>query len=456
MHRQSRCERRSLQRGASRREEVAQWRAKRSTSRRLRKHIDYDSFGHLVNESFFGLNGEPMDPYNPQAIDQLFYYTGQEWDPDTKLQNNNARWYDPRMARFTSADPSGFDGGDPNLYRYVGNSPLNATDPTGLYTQLPTSYLPALSQPSLNYATGLSATDFSTFNSAQYTTSNQAATYFRGQEHQRSLYDPFYQPPQYTATDLSREVIRVNHLPQGSYTKKTTDDFGQTLIHARTPSGETYAFDPETGVRDDRVLQYLPSERGNNYQVFADPRMRTEIYEGPTTFELAIDAAAAFGGYFGVRAAARPLAQVAKNLAVNAYETYLETVVPGLGFLNGRPRPKNLDDLPIPSKPVAPGRGGPYGHIEDPPTVNSGRDFTPSQKRRILDENARRNGGVLRDDRTGEVLIYPQQRKKGVPAPPNEAQIDHVYPKSQGGPNTYSNAEVRTRRGNIQKGGKID
>jgi hypothetical protein len=30
--------------------------------------------------------------------------------------------------------PLGFDAGDANLYRYVGNDPVNATDPTGLYT----------------------------------------------------------------------------------------------------------------------------------------------------------------------------------------------------------------------------------------------------------------------------------------------------------------------------------
>lgn len=34
-----------------------------------------------------------------------------------------------------SLDPLGFDAGDPNLYRYVGNSPTNATDPTGLQDQ---------------------------------------------------------------------------------------------------------------------------------------------------------------------------------------------------------------------------------------------------------------------------------------------------------------------------------
>ncbi|MGO8745380.1 MAG: RHS repeat-associated core domain-containing protein [Thermoguttaceae bacterium] len=40
--------------------------------------------------------------------------------------------YDPTVGRFLSEDPIGFDGQDANKYRYVHNSPLNATDPTGL------------------------------------------------------------------------------------------------------------------------------------------------------------------------------------------------------------------------------------------------------------------------------------------------------------------------------------
>jgi hypothetical protein len=36
------------------------------------------------------------------------------------------------MGRFISQDPIGFAAGDANLYRYVGNKPSNATDPTGL------------------------------------------------------------------------------------------------------------------------------------------------------------------------------------------------------------------------------------------------------------------------------------------------------------------------------------
>jgi hypothetical protein len=40
--------------------------------------------------------------------------------------------YDPGVGRWLEQDPIGFSGGDPNLYRYVGNAPTNASDPSGL------------------------------------------------------------------------------------------------------------------------------------------------------------------------------------------------------------------------------------------------------------------------------------------------------------------------------------
>jgi hypothetical protein len=41
------------------------------------------------------------------------------------------RYYDPQLARFQNADPSGIASGDPNLYRYVANDPVNRRDPSG-------------------------------------------------------------------------------------------------------------------------------------------------------------------------------------------------------------------------------------------------------------------------------------------------------------------------------------
>jgi RHS repeat-associated protein len=81
-------------------------------------HVDYDSFGNILTET------------NPGAGDR-FKFTGQAYEATTGLYYYRARYYDPALGRFINQDPIGFDGGDTNLYRYVGNDPVNKTDPTG-------------------------------------------------------------------------------------------------------------------------------------------------------------------------------------------------------------------------------------------------------------------------------------------------------------------------------------
>ena len=83
------------------------------------KTVEYDGFGNVVSDS-------------APTVAVRFLYTGREWDADTQLQNNRARWFDPATGRWLSNDPMGFAAGDVNLQRYVGNGAPNATDPSGL------------------------------------------------------------------------------------------------------------------------------------------------------------------------------------------------------------------------------------------------------------------------------------------------------------------------------------
>ncbi len=76
----------------------------------------YDPFGNTT------VVGEPSD--NP------FQYTGREND-GTGLYYYRARYYSPELQRFISEDPVGFEGGDANLFAYVGNNPVNWIDPEG-------------------------------------------------------------------------------------------------------------------------------------------------------------------------------------------------------------------------------------------------------------------------------------------------------------------------------------
>ena len=52
--------------------------------------------------------------------------------PGIGLNYYKARFYDSQIGRFMTPDPAGMVDG-PNLYAYVLNDPLNATDPSGLF-----------------------------------------------------------------------------------------------------------------------------------------------------------------------------------------------------------------------------------------------------------------------------------------------------------------------------------
>lgn len=59
-----------------------------------------------------------------------YAYTGREPD-DSGLMYFRGRYMDPSLGRFSQSDPIGLAGGI-NDYTYVGNRPVNATDPSGL------------------------------------------------------------------------------------------------------------------------------------------------------------------------------------------------------------------------------------------------------------------------------------------------------------------------------------
>jgi RHS repeat-associated protein len=50
------------------------------------------------------------------------------------LYANRYRWVSPQLGRYVSRDPMGFNAGDVNLFRWVGNTPTNSLDPMGLLT----------------------------------------------------------------------------------------------------------------------------------------------------------------------------------------------------------------------------------------------------------------------------------------------------------------------------------
>ncbi len=91
-------------------------------------HVTYDSFGKVVSQS-------------DASVEFRYGYTGREQDGETGLDYYRARYYDTANGRFISEDPIGFNAGDSNLTRYVGNSPTNYNDPSGLQEIIPGSGL---------------------------------------------------------------------------------------------------------------------------------------------------------------------------------------------------------------------------------------------------------------------------------------------------------------------------
>ncbi|MGN0852938.1 MAG: HNH endonuclease domain-containing protein [Kiritimatiellia bacterium] len=79
------------------------------------------------------------------------------------------------------------------------------------------------------------------------------------------------------------------------------------------------------------------------------------------------------------------------------------------------------------------------------------RPFTRAQKADILRQNRARNGGRLTSDYSGKALEEPRRYAKGHLPSPNEAQVDHVIPRSRGGWNSADNAQVLSRDENLRK-----
>ena len=83
--------------------------------------FDYDAFGNLVSR----VGSTPNN----------YLYSGEQFDPDLNIYFQRARYYNQQRGRFLSMDPfAGFLDEPDTLhkYLYVGNDPVNLTDPSGL------------------------------------------------------------------------------------------------------------------------------------------------------------------------------------------------------------------------------------------------------------------------------------------------------------------------------------
>jgi RHS repeat-associated protein len=92
-----------------------------------------NSAGALANTYTYDSSGKRTA--STGSITNPLRYTGREFDSETGLYYNRARYYDPSSGRFLSEDPIRINGGI-DYYVYVLNDPVDNDDPDGLRTEV--------------------------------------------------------------------------------------------------------------------------------------------------------------------------------------------------------------------------------------------------------------------------------------------------------------------------------
>jgi RHS repeat-associated protein len=95
------------------------------------ERYSYDAFGKAKIMSWWDNNER-----STSWINNRFMFQGREWIAELGIYDYRHRMYSPELGRFLQTDPTGFDAGDMNLFRYCGEDPVDGSDPMGLQDEV--------------------------------------------------------------------------------------------------------------------------------------------------------------------------------------------------------------------------------------------------------------------------------------------------------------------------------
>ena len=204
-------------------------------------HLTYNSFGQVLSQT------------NPStgstaAVDCLFGFTGLPFDNASGTYRTLNRPYDPATGKFLDPDPTGLTAGDTNEYRYCGNSPANATDPTGLAGM---GHHPIAKKDVLKEIPGLSERVID-FIWGYTTNAFEPGTHFFNTAHRE--YDD------YVLELFREEFAKTGEWDAKALSKLTPEDFKRfidNIIAGRNPF---------KGTRDARIAEYFAKDITPNLQ----------------------------------------------------------------------------------------------------------------------------------------------------------------------------------------------
>jgi RHS repeat-associated protein len=90
----------------------------------LAERYEYSVYGKF---NIFDSDGAPLPT---SGVNNGYFFTGRQYDPESSNYYYRARIYNPIIGRFLQADPIGYEDGR-NLYFFVHNNPVNWIDPDG-------------------------------------------------------------------------------------------------------------------------------------------------------------------------------------------------------------------------------------------------------------------------------------------------------------------------------------